>query len=161
MLLNHQATLQVCGCGRTLKPQSMGLITSSDRVNWYRKSKRQNPILIHTREPGMVKHTFNPSTWEAEAGGALSLRPPWSTEQVPEQPGLHRETLPWKPKPRIKQTGTTTSRSRWHRGGVRGRSSWICLSSSIHSYVTFALFFLFLLEIYDSILQVTNFFTFY
>jgi hypothetical protein len=28
----------------------------------------------------MVAHTFNPSTWEAEAGGFLSLRPAWSTE---------------------------------------------------------------------------------
>jgi hypothetical protein len=25
-------------------------------------------------------HAFNPSTWEAEAGGFLSLRPAWSTE---------------------------------------------------------------------------------
>jgi major histocompatibility complex class I len=30
--------------------------------------------------PGVVVHTFNPSTWEAEAGGFLSLRPAWSTE---------------------------------------------------------------------------------
>ena len=29
-------------------------------------------------EPGMVAHTFNPSTWEAEAGGFLSSRPAWS-----------------------------------------------------------------------------------
>ena len=29
----------------------------------------------------------------AEAGGFLSLRPAWSSEQVPGQPGLHRETL--------------------------------------------------------------------
>jgi hypothetical protein len=29
---------------------------------------------------GMVAHTFNPSTREAEAGGFLSLRPAWSTE---------------------------------------------------------------------------------
>jgi hypothetical protein len=29
---------------------------------------------------GMVAHTFNPSTWEAEAGGFLSSRPAWSTE---------------------------------------------------------------------------------
>jgi hypothetical protein len=28
----------------------------------------------------VVAHTFNPSTWEAEAGGFLSLRPAWSTE---------------------------------------------------------------------------------
>jgi hypothetical protein len=27
-----------------------------------------------------VAHTFNPSTWEAEAGGFLSSRPAWSTE---------------------------------------------------------------------------------
>jgi hypothetical protein len=38
-------------------------------------------------------HAFNPSTWEAEAGRFLSLRPAWSTEGVPGQPGLHRETL--------------------------------------------------------------------
>jgi hypothetical protein len=31
-------------------------------------------------EPGVVVHTFNPSTWEAEAGGFLSSRPAWSTE---------------------------------------------------------------------------------
>jgi hypothetical protein len=41
----------------------------------------------------VVVHAFNPSTWEAEAGGFLSLRPAWSSEQVPGQPGLHRETL--------------------------------------------------------------------
>jgi hypothetical protein len=46
----------------------------------------------------MVAHTFNPSTWEAEAGGFLSSRPAWSTESVPGQPGLHRETLSLKTK---------------------------------------------------------------
>jgi hypothetical protein len=40
-----------------------------------------------------VAHAFNPSTREAEAGGFLSSRPAWSTERVPGQPGLHRETL--------------------------------------------------------------------
>jgi hypothetical protein len=29
---------------------------------------------------GVVVHAFNPSTWEAEAGGFLSSRPTWSTE---------------------------------------------------------------------------------
>jgi hypothetical protein len=28
----------------------------------------------------VVVHTFNPSTWEAEAGGFLSSRPSWSTK---------------------------------------------------------------------------------
>jgi major histocompatibility complex class I len=28
----------------------------------------------------VVMHAFNPSTWEAEAGGFLSSRPAWSTE---------------------------------------------------------------------------------
>ena len=36
---------------------------------------------------------LNPSTWEAEAGRSLSSRPAWSTDQVPGQPGLHRETI--------------------------------------------------------------------
>jgi hypothetical protein len=34
----------------------------------------------------VATHAFNPSTWEAEAGGFLSSRPAWST-------GLHGETL--------------------------------------------------------------------
>ena len=46
----------------------------------------------------MVAHAFNPSTWEAEAGGFLSSRPAWSTERVPGQPGLHREALSQKKK---------------------------------------------------------------
>jgi hypothetical protein len=28
----------------------------------------------------VVVHAFNPSTWKAEAGGFLSLRPAWSTK---------------------------------------------------------------------------------
>jgi hypothetical protein len=46
----------------------------------------------------VVVYAFNPSTWEAEAGGFLSSRPAWSTEWVPGQPGLHRETLSRKTK---------------------------------------------------------------
>jgi hypothetical protein len=46
----------------------------------------------------VVAHAFNPSIWEAEAGGFLSLSPAYSTEWVPGQPGLHRETLSWKTK---------------------------------------------------------------
>jgi hypothetical protein len=38
--------------------------------------------------PGVVVHTFNPSTREAEAGGFLSSRLAWSIKWVPGQPGL-------------------------------------------------------------------------
>jgi hypothetical protein len=41
------------------------------------------------------------STWEAEAGELLRSRPAWSTEWVPGQPGLHRET-PSQKKPKTK-----------------------------------------------------------
>jgi hypothetical protein len=40
----------------------------------------------------VVAHAFNPSTWEAEAGGFLSSRPVSSTEWVLRQPWLFRET---------------------------------------------------------------------
>jgi hypothetical protein len=46
----------------------------------------------------VVVYTFNPSTWEPEAGGFL--RPAWSTEWVPGQPELYRETLSQKTKKR-------------------------------------------------------------
>jgi hypothetical protein len=45
------------------------------------------PVAVITKHPdrsdlrpGVVAHAFNPSTWEAEAGGFLSSRPVWSTE---------------------------------------------------------------------------------
>jgi hypothetical protein len=50
----------------------------------------------------VVAHAFNPSTREAEAGGFLSSRPAWSTEGVPGQPGLQRETLSRKTKKKKK-----------------------------------------------------------
>jgi hypothetical protein len=40
----------------------------------------------------VVVQAFNPSTWEAEAGGFLSSRPAWSTEGIPGKPELHRKT---------------------------------------------------------------------
>jgi hypothetical protein len=39
-----------------------------------------------------------PALWETDKGGFLSSRPAWSTEGVPGQPGLHRETLSRKTK---------------------------------------------------------------
>jgi hypothetical protein len=41
----------------------------------------------------VVVHAINPSTWEAEASRFLSSKPAWSTEWVPGQPELYRETL--------------------------------------------------------------------
>jgi hypothetical protein len=58
----------------------------------------------------VVACAFNPSTWEAEAGGFLSLRPAWSTELVPEQLGLHRETLSRKRKKSKKSKGNIPER---------------------------------------------------
>jgi hypothetical protein len=46
-------------------------------------------------EPGMVVHTFNPSTGEAE-GRSLNLGPGWSLQSVPGQLELHSKSLPQK-----------------------------------------------------------------
>jgi hypothetical protein len=37
-------------------------------------------LLVREGAPGVVVHAFNLGTWEAEAGGFLSLRPAWSAE---------------------------------------------------------------------------------
>jgi major histocompatibility complex class I len=48
------------------------------------KQSVQNQALSHMIKKllqlGVVAHAFDPSTWEAEAGGFLSLRPAWSTK---------------------------------------------------------------------------------
>jgi hypothetical protein len=36
--------------------------------------------LFRKMSPAVVAHAFNPSTWEAEAGGFLNSRSAWSTE---------------------------------------------------------------------------------
>lgn len=46
---------------------------------------------------------FNSSSEDAEAHGTLSLQPPWSIEQIPEQSGLHRRNLAQKQKKKNKQ----------------------------------------------------------
>jgi hypothetical protein len=75
----------------------------------------------YTHGQAMVAHVFNFSTWEAEAGRFLSSRPAWSTEWVPGQPGLHRETLCLKTK---KNTHMHTSRK---------HKSLKCLAKYLHS----------------------------
>ena len=55
----------------------------------------------------MVAHAFNPSSQEAEAeaDGSLRLKYAWSTERLPEQPGLHRDA-------RLEQQNKTKKRLR-------------------------------------------------
>jgi len=83
-------------------------------VEFLKDFKTQEP-------PGVVAHSFNPSTQEAEAGRFLSSRPAWSTKWVPGQPGLHRETLSGKNKPNQpnKQTNTPGTVNRWARREVK------------------------------------------
>jgi hypothetical protein len=61
-----------------------------------------------------VAHAFSPSTPEAKAGISLSSSPAWSTDQIPGQQGLHRETLSQKkqkqtPKQNFTKTKTKTT----------------------------------------------------
>jgi hypothetical protein len=67
-------------------------------ILWIQSSKSSVPSNKSLRRPGVVAHSCDPSTREAEAGGFLSSRPAWSTEWVPGQPGLYRETLSRKTK---------------------------------------------------------------
>ena len=48
---------------------------------WYFFVTRLSKNIIRLSKV-VVARAFNPSTWEAEAGRSLSLRPAWSTEQV-------------------------------------------------------------------------------
>jgi hypothetical protein len=58
-----------------------------------------------TSRPGVVAHAFDPSTWEAEAGGFLSLRPAWSTIQSEFQ-----DSQGYTEKPCLKQTNKQTNK---------------------------------------------------
>jgi hypothetical protein len=100
--------LCVCLC-TTFEPGACGGL-KRDQISWNWSYRRLWVVLgVGTRSsrrearPGVVAHAFNPSTWEAEAGGFMSLKPAWSTEWVPGQPGLHRETLSRKTKTKNRQ----------------------------------------------------------
>jgi hypothetical protein len=63
------------------------------------KEKRKKDILMFGQ--AVVAHAFNPSTWEAEAGRSLSLRPAWSTkfqdsQDYTEKPCLEEKQKYWK-----------------------------------------------------------------
>ena len=64
--------------------------------------KKKKKKKVKKNKPVVVAHAFNPSTWEAEAGGFLSLWSAWSTNWVPGQPKLYRETLSQKNKKKNK-----------------------------------------------------------
>ena len=51
------------------------------------KKNLQKSLLL-----GVVVCAFNPSTWMAEPGGSLNVRPTWSTEKVHRQSGLGNES---------------------------------------------------------------------
>jgi hypothetical protein len=90
MLLNNwwKNTLPDPG-GTYQKPQ----ITKTT-ANTYTHTHKGSPGLrIILPSQAVVAHAFSPSIWKAETGGFLSLMPAWSTEWVPRQPGLYRETL--------------------------------------------------------------------
>ena len=55
------------------------------------------------KEPGVVVHTFNPSTWEVEAGGFLSLRTAWSTKWFQDSQGYTEKPCLKKPKKKKKK----------------------------------------------------------
>ena len=66
-----------------------------------------SPHYVLPSPPSISSHLFllahfqmktHPSIWEAEEGSSLSVRPAWSPEWVPGQPGLHRATLSSKTK---------------------------------------------------------------
>jgi hypothetical protein len=78
------------------KPSVQSLVGGTLKTTIQKEALGWFPYSLREKEQGswaVVAHAFNPSTWEAEAGGFLSSRPAWSTELVPGQPGLHRETL--------------------------------------------------------------------
>jgi hypothetical protein len=56
-------------------------------------SSKVKSFLKSSWQPGVMAHTFNSSTWEAETDEFLSSRSAWSIERVPGQSGLYRETL--------------------------------------------------------------------
>jgi hypothetical protein len=58
------------------KQRALGSVPST-RI--HKKPQTNKTHLLKMWEPGMMAHAFNPSTWEAEAGGFLSLRTAWST----------------------------------------------------------------------------------
>ena len=90
---SEQENIQnVCIFGGEKEYQKRERIKEKPDAKWNKGSRdlraRPCPAQLPTSErklykssrPGMVVHTFDPSTQKAEAGGSLSSRPAWSTE---------------------------------------------------------------------------------
>ena len=66
--------------------------------------------------------------WEAETGRFLNSRPTWSTVWVPEQPGLHRETLSQK----LQKNPQKTKQNKQTQ-----KTKWLHFHFPLHSYCIF------------------------
>ena len=66
----------------------------------------ERPCLKDNVGQVVVAHSSNPSTWEAEAGGFLSLRPDWSTEWSTE----FQDSQGYTEKPCLKKTNKQTNK---------------------------------------------------
>jgi hypothetical protein len=64
----------------------------------------------------VVAHAFNPSTWEAEAGGFLRSRPAWSTEFQDSQGYTEKPCLE-------KQKNKNNKQTNKQKGGQEQRTS--------------------------------------
>ena len=51
-------------------------------LSWAGELREDRKLFLNPpgRSQAVVAHAFNLSTWEAKAGGFLSLRPAWSTK---------------------------------------------------------------------------------
>lgn len=93
-------------------------------------------------------HSFSSSTWEVEAGRALSSRPDWSTELVPGQPGCQgyteRPCLPpqkknEKRRRRKRKEDVFVHLKRVEEGGVQGIHDHISLYTCMNLRMKFFL----------------------
>jgi hypothetical protein len=79
---------------------------------WKKKSKKKKKKKKNAGKRDMVAHAFNPSTWEAETSGFLSLRPAWSTKWVPGQPrATQRNPVSKNKKQKQKQNKNNTKKN--------------------------------------------------
>jgi hypothetical protein len=86
--------VDVCLCVCLCTTSTPGAHRSQKRTSESLEMELQT-IMIHHMGAGTwtVVRAARPSTWEAEAGRFLSLRPAWSTKWVPGQPYTEKPCL--------------------------------------------------------------------